>query len=310
MKIAVLGCGSIGSLYAARLSHDPANEILCIVKSEAHASQINSNGINIISGSGCRDISKSIRGITVTKNEQAADIVLISVKSYATHDAINEHSSFFKPDTIALTLQNGYGNHIKLLDAILPEQIVMGTTAMGVNTDADGNIILAGTGKTVIGTLAPDTEKGRASLRTVKNLLLNAGFETEDTADAEDAVLRKLLINVGINAVCTLNNAENRFICENADMRKRSEILVREAVKVLNISLDRHYDADTIWNDVLAVAEKTGQNICSMLQDVRKGRITEISAINGAIVNIASAAGISAPENSRILDEVLNLPHF
>ncbi len=309
MKIAILGCGSIGSLYAARLSNDPANEILCIVKSEAHASQINRNGINIISGSGCRDISKSIRCVTTTENEQAADIVLISVKSYATQDAISKHLSLFKPDTIALTLQNGYGNHTKLLDIISPEQIVMGTTAMGVNIDADGNIILAGTGKTVIGTLAPDTEKGRTSLLTVRNLLLNAGFETEETTDADDAVLRKLLINVGINAVCALNNVENRFICENADMRKRSEMLVREAVNVLNISLDRHYDADSIWNDVLAVAKKTGQNICSMLQDVRRGRMTEISAINGAIVNIASAAGISAPENSHILDEVLNLPH-
>lgn len=307
MKIAVLGCGAIGSLYAARLTQDPSNEVLCVVKSEAHASRINADGINIISKNECDNISASPRAVTDTRNETPADIVLISVKSYATKDAVNGHASLFGPDTIALTLQNGYGNHTEILNSVPAERLVMGTTAMGVNIDSEGHVILAGTGKTVIGSLAPDAEKGRAALAAVKQLLVKAGFDTDETGDAQDAVLRKLLINVGINAVCALNNVENRFICEDAEMRSRAETLVREAVEILNGALDRRYDADAIWSNVLTVAEKTGQNICSMLQDVRKGSTTEISAINGAVVAIADAAGLHAPENARITDEVLKL---
>ncbi len=307
MKIAILGCGAIGSLYAARLAQEPSNEVLCVVKSEAHASRINSNGINIISNNECDNISASPRAVTGTENEPPADIVLIAVKAYATEDAVNGHASLFGPDTIALTLQNGYGNHNKILSAVPAERIVMGTTAMGVNIDSDGHVILAGSGKTVVGSLAPDTEKGRAALDAVDQLLTDAGFDTEETDDAQDAVLRKLLINVGINAVCALNNVENRFICEDPAMRSRAETLVLEAVEILNGALDRHYDADAIWNNVIAVAEKTGQNICSMLQDVRKGNTTEISAINSAVVDIAYAAGLHAPENARITSEILKL---
>ena len=307
MKIAVLGCGAIGSLYAARLAQDPSNEVLCIVRSEQHASQINSSGLNIISNNGCNNISASPRAVTGTENEAPADIVLIAVKSYATEDAVNGHASRFGPDTIALTLQNGYGNHLKILKAVPAERIVMGTTAMGVNIDRDGHVILAGTGKTVIGSLAPETETGKTSLETVKKLLSDAGFETEKTSDAQGAVLDKLLINVGINAVCALNDVQNRFICDDPDMRARAEALVREAVEVLNSALGKSFDADTVWNKVLAVAEKTGLNICSMLQDVRKGSQTEISAINGAIVDIASSAGLEAPVNAAVTDEIITL---
>ena len=307
MKIAVLGCGAIGSLYAARLAQDPLNEVLCIVRSEQHASQINSSGINIISNNESSNISASPRAVTGTENESHADIVLIAVKSYATEDAIAGHASLFGPDTIALTLQNGYGNHLKILKAVPEERIIMGTTAMGVNIDREGHVILAGTGKTVIGSLAPETENGQSSLATVKKLLSDAGFDVEETPDAQGAVLDKLLINVGINAVCALNDVPNRFICSDPDMHARAEALVREAVEVLNHALAKSFYPDTVWNKVLAVAEKTGLNICSMLQDVRKGSQTEISAINGAIVDIASSAGLEAPVNAAVTDEIIKL---
>lgn len=307
MKIAVLGCGAIGSLYAARLAQDPLNEVLCIVRSEQHASQINSSGINIISNNASSNISASPRAVTGTENESHADIVLIAVKSYATEDAIAGHASLFGPDTIALTLQNGYGNHLKILKAVPEERIIMGTTAMGVNIDREGHVILAGTGKTVIGSLAPETENGQSSLATVKKLLSDAGFDVEETPDAQGAVLDKLLINVGINAVCALNDVPNRFICSDPDMHARAEALVREAVEVLNHALAKSFYPDTVWNKVLAVAEKTGLNICSMLQDVRKGSQTEISAINGAIVDIASSAGLEAPVNAAVTDEIIKL---
>ena len=178
---------------------------------------------------------------------------------------------------------------------------------MGVNIDREGHVILAGTGKTVIGSLAPETENGQSSLATVKKLLSDAGFDVEETPDAQGAVLDKLLINVGINAVCALNDVPNRFICSDPDMHARAEALVREAVEVLNHALAKSFYPDTVWNKVLAVAEKTGLNICSMLQDVRKGSQTEISAINGAIVDIASSAGLEAPVNAAVTDEIIKL---
>jgi 2-dehydropantoate 2-reductase len=304
MKISILGCGAIGSLYAARLAQNPENEVICIVRSAAHASQINTDGINITDSSGKSILHASPRALTDTSEETAADLVLVAVKSHTTLTAVQEHKNLFGPKTIALTLQNGYGNHLDLLNAAKPEQILMGTTAMGVNINTDGKIILAGNGKTVMGALS---EKGTAALKTAESLLVSAGFEVETTDDVQDAILRKLLVNVGINAVCTLNNLENRFICENAEMRERSRQLVYEAVDIINQAEKRSYDSAAIWENVLAVAEKTGKNVCSMLQDARNGRQTEIEKINGAVVKMANSIGLTAPANQKVVDEILNM---
>lgn len=306
MKIAILGCGAIGSLYAAHLAQS-GHDILCTVKSGTHASQINDTGIQIINTDGSEYLNAFPKACTATNGEQPADIVLISVKSYATQDAVAEHSELFGNRTIALTLQNGYGNHSAILNAVPPERIVMGTTAMGVNIASDGKIILAGKGKTIIGSLAPDTPSGSDSLELIMKVLSDAGIDTEKTDDAEDAVLHKLLINVGINAVTSLHDTENRFICENADMREHSCQLVYEAADIINRSLGRNYDARSIWENVLSVAEKTGHNVCSMLQDIRKKRPTEINAINGAIADLARSAGLSAPVNEKITKDILEL---
>lgn len=306
MKIAILGCGAVGSLYAAHLAQN-GHEIICTVKSQKHASQINDSGIQIINTDGSEYLSAFPKAFTGADEDAPADIVLISVKSYATRDAVIEHSALFGEDTIALTLQNGYGNHNALAGIVPPERIVMGTTAMGVNIASDGKIILAGKGKTVIGSLAPDSSVGAASLDIIMKVLSGAGIDTEKTDDAEDAVLRKLFINVGINAVCSLHNAENRYICENNDMREHSRQLVYEAVAIVNQTLNRSYDTESVWENVLSVAEKTGHNVCSMLQDVRNKRSTEINAINGAVSELARSAGISAPFNEKITEDILNL---
>lgn len=303
MKTAILGTGAIGSIYAARLAQNPENEILCVVKSADHCDRLNNSGITITDKSGNTLIHAYVRAAADTTKESPADLVLISVKSHTTLTAVTEHKSLFGPSTTVLTLQNGYGNHTDILSAVSDSQILMGTTAMGVNINAEGRIILAGEGKTVIGALTPDNPESTAALDMVCRLLSDAGFETETTEDSKNAVLNKLLINVGINAVCTLNNLENRFICENDAMRERSYNLVTEAVEVLN-ACGSSFDSDTVWNNVLAVAEKTGSNVCSMLQDARSGRMTEIHKINGAIVKLAESAGMDAPHNRKITREI------
>lgn len=305
MKIAVLGCGAVGSLYAAHFAQNPDHQVLCVVKSPDHAERIRRFGISITDSSGAVLISASPEAVSDTSGQSPADLVLISVKSHTTAEAMQEHAALFGPETTALTLQNGYGNHEDILSRVPARRIIMGTTAMGVNITPEGRIIQAGSGKTVIGALDPESPEADALLCSVNQLLTDAGFETEITEDAADAVLRKLLINVGINAVCTLTNRQNRFIAEDPVMRDRSGRLVREAVQVINQALGRSYDEEATVETVLSVAQKTGQNVCSMLQDARNGRKTEIERINGAVVHLAETAGLPAPENTRIVKEIL-----
>ena len=132
MKIAVLGCGAVGSLYAARFAQNPEHSVLCVVKSPAHAQQIRQSGITITDSTGAILVSASPEAVCNTSRQTPADLVLISVKSHTTAEAMAEHGALFGPRTAALTLQNGYGNHEDILSKVPAGRILMGTTAMGV----------------------------------------------------------------------------------------------------------------------------------------------------------------------------------
>lgn len=311
MKIAIIGTGAIGSLFACRLADDKSNEILCVVKHKTHAESINMNGITINEEDGKKHSQPAgrLRAVTDTDEETPADVILVSVKANVTEEAVKKHSSLFGKDTAVVTLQNGYGNHLDIMKVTEAENIVIGTTAMGVNIAKDGSINLAGNGGTVIGALAPESERCQTAVNTIEKLFSSAGFKVRVTDNVQNAVFKKLLINVGINAVCTLNNAENRYICIDEQMNDYAKHLVFEAIDVLELE-GYHFDKEETWKEVETVAQNTGDNICSMLQDSRKGRKTEIRKINGAIADIARSHNAEARLNYAITREIEMMSSF
>ena len=183
MKIAIIGTGAIGSLFACRLADDKSNEILCVVKHKTHAESINMNGITINEEDGKKHSQPAgrLRAVTDTDEETPADVILVSVKANVTEEAVKKHSSLFGKDTAVVTLQNGYGNHLDIMKITEAENIVIGTTAMGVNIAKDGSINLAGNGGTVIGALAPESEKCQTAVNTIEKLFSGAGFKVRVT---------------------------------------------------------------------------------------------------------------------------------
>lgn len=337
MRIAVLGTGAVGSLFAAALARLPGNEVLCIVQSREHAELINAEGITIAGADGGIEYcgagyaeapqnraaersgmivlggsnqDRGLSALTDTNGEKAAELVMVAVKGPDTAAAVSQHAELFGPDTTVLTLQNGYGNHNDLLQAAARDHILIGTTAEGANIAADGTVVHAGRGATVIGALVPESAEAADRAGRVCELLNAAGFSARVTSDAMDAVLGKLFINVGINALCTLNDVCNSAVCDDPEIRERAHSLVCEAVDVVNYTRGRtaggagRYDREEIWQSVERTARATGANVCSMLQDARRSRRTEIARINGAIVEMAREAGCDAPLNRSVVSEV------
>ena len=108
-------------------------------------------------------------------------------------------------------------------------------------------------------------------------------------------IWKKLLINIGINAITAIARVKNGYIATSKYAREISEIAVKEAIEVANtmgIEFDKH-----IFNEVIEVAKKTSRNISSMHQDILNKKITEIDSINGAIVNLGKELGIPTPVN-------------
>ncbi len=303
MKISILGTGAIGSIFAAGLADH--HELTCVVKTQAHADAINDSGIRIAEKDGS---TRTVypKAVTNTQGAKPSDLVLIAVKAPATWTAVRQHSSLFGEQTIAVSLQNGYGNHKDMESVINPDHIIIGTTSQGANIASGGQINHAGSGLTTIGALRPQTPGAGEMLTLTAQIFNEAGLETVITEDAEDAVIRKLFVNVGINAVCTLNDCQNKYISSDPEMRAYARQLVEEAVEIFS-SAGRKYDANAIWEHVESVAQATGENICSMLQDMRNGRQTEIRRINGAVAQLASERNMAAPLNRNITEKIERL---
>lgn len=311
MKIGIIGAGAVGSLFAERLAKTGGNDVLCAVRRQAQADDINNNGIRILeeaggmSGeSGTATEGGSLRAMVDTSGQEPLDMVLVAVKSGATESAVEQHRALIGPDTVVVTLQNGYGNHKALMKVADRENIVIGTTGQGVNIREDGTIVHAGNGPTTIGPLVSDSDVARGAAEKVARVLRDSGFEVRMTSDAEDAVFRKLFINIGINAICALADGNNGILLRDRQLQNESRGLVFEAVQVVNDATGRHYDADEIWTSVYDTFCRTERNFCSMVQDVRKGRRTEIRVINGAVAELARDAGLEAPLNSMITEQI------
>ncbi len=303
MKIAILGTGSIGSLFAACLAQNPDNEVLCIVATESHRDRINRDGITISEADGSEIRAEHLRALTGTEGETPADLVIITVKSYSTRQAVQGHPELFGPDTLVLTVQNGYGNHEDIRGAVEDDHIFLGTTSHGMNIDPAGIIHHAGNGPTYLGPLVPEAEGAAENAAAICQVLQRAGLETHVSENIIDAIYRKLLINIAINPLSALNDTTNEYVLRDAAVYHNARMLVREAIQILDLA-GYHYDFDEMWEVIAAVAEKTGKNVCSMLADVRSGRPTEIRRINGAIVEMAQEMHIDAPHNRDIVHQI------
>lgn len=294
MKIAILGAGAMGSLYGGLLSQK--NEVYLIDIWQEHVEQINKNGLVIQTAKE----EKIYRPQAVTSAAQAgpADLVIIFVKSVHTDTALAQSRELFAEHTIALTLQNGYGNDEDILPYVQADNLLIGTTASGATVLQAGKVFQAGIGPTNIG-----TRDNRASENIAKivRLFNDCGIESYASDNIMEAVWTKLMVNVGINAVTALLDVRNGFLAESTAAYEVAEALVKEGTAVAKAEGYELNAAEIAEKYYIHGAKVVGQNRSSMLQDVDKKRKTEIEKINGAIVRIGKKHNIATPYNELIV---------
>ncbi len=288
MKFLVVGPGAMGCLFAARLKL-AGKEVMLLDCDGQRAQRISEQGITVtgVSGDYRVPITAIAGGCPFTP-----DFILICVKSNDTKAAGESASSFAGPKTTVVTLQNGLGN-IETLAAIFgPEKVLGGVTAQGATLVGEARIRHAGEGETVIGPAG----RGGSAARTLASSLNSAGFETRLVDSVEELIWGKLIINVGINALTAILRVKNGRIATVHGIRKLMENAVSEAMSVAEAK-GIHLPYEEPFKRVVAVCEATKDNVSSMLQDVLKGKRTEIEMINGAIAREGERLGITTPVN-------------
>jgi 2-dehydropantoate 2-reductase len=190
-----------------------------------------------------------------------------------------------------LSLQNGIGMEEEILRCVAPERFLRGVTAHGATLLGPGRVRWAGVGPTRLGRwqgpLVPEIEKIIALFRC-------AEIETEYSEEIERLLWEKLIINCAINPLTALLDRPNGAIVQDPELQEISGAVAREALRVARTHGVALTEAEAIER-VETVACKTAQNISSMLQDVRRGRPTEIDYINGAVVREGRRLGIPTP---------------
>ena len=300
--IAIVGVGAMGTRFGAMLQQIADAHSLKITLIGSWAEQITAlnNGLSVTDEQG----NESNVRLTATANWRhapQADIAIVLVKSWQTATVAAKIAHFLKPDGIAVTLQNGLGNDAILAETFGETRVFRGITAMGANLVAPGKLRFGGNGRTLIERKHPSPER----LQLLVGALNAAGIPTEYCDEIELPIWEKLAVNAAINPLTALHNIPNGELLARPDLLAQMELIVREVVEVANARGIKLSFPET-WQNVQSVCRQTGQNISSMLQDVRNRRRTEIDAINGMIVKYGRESGIAVPENTVVWQHVKN----
>jgi len=292
MDITIIGAGAMGSLFGSLLAQSGENILLLDIWKE-HVDVINSKGLTIESSGKTHQVD--IKASSNMQDTPKSDLVIIFVKSTQTEQAAVQALKCLKDQGAVLTLQNGMGNADKISKVVHPDRVIAGTTSHGATMLGPGFIRHAGTGPTLIGMWSG---KKNQDLENIKNIFCSAGIDTKIENNIHSIVWKKLIINVGINAITALTGIKNGGILDSPPTGE----LVRTAVKeACDVALAHGVKLpDDMAAQVFSVAQATGPNRSSMGQDVDHKRPTEIEAINGSVVSLAQEKGIPVPVNQTL----------
>lgn len=294
MHILILGAGALGSLVGSRLSRSPARVTLLSTNRD-HMRIVREDGLMVeeLDGSLTRYDLPAYSDPAEIPGK--ADLVLVSVKTYATRAALQSIHRLCTGSTVFLTLQNGVGNFERISEVVGEASTLVGVTAQGATLLEPGRVRHGGNGLTVVGEFRGDPSD---RVHTIVDSFHEAGIETQAGGNMQQLIWQKLMVNVGINAITALTGIRNGQINTIPDARSLCRAAVEEALLVAERK-GFSFEGDMVER-VFAVAEATSRNRSSMGQDIDRRRPTEIDAINGAIVSYGKELGLPVVVNETL----------
>jgi 2-dehydropantoate 2-reductase len=292
VRIAVIGCGAVGSLFAAHLSRLDDVEVWAFDLNELHIAAINRAGLRL---SGVGDVVGHPRGTSDPAALPPCDFGIVATKAMHTDSAIAATAHAFADGCVA-TVQNGLGNEEALAAHVA--RVIRGTTFPAGKLLEPGHVQWDVQGDTTLGPY-----DGRTSLDEVERLAdacSRAGMPTEAVEDARGPQWRKVIFNASTNPVGALTGLTHGRVCERPDLRALVTGLVDEG-KAVAAAQGIELDADPEeLIDPAARKDVAYDHKASMLQDVEARRRTEVDYLNGGIVEFGRRFGVETPEHAAI----------
>ena len=299
MRIAVFGCGAMGSIYAGLLA-SAGHEVIGIDRNQAHVDAINTNGLRVIGASGDRCVA--IQAYTEPPDVKV-ELLVIAVKA-AHVGASRAASSLVKSTGSILTIQNGLGSADVVAGVFGYERLIVGVAqgfgaslhAPGVSHHNDMKAIRMGNYR--------QGNSGR--LNRVVGIFQTSGFDTQAVSNIEVIQWEKLICNVAYSGPCALTGLTVGEVLDDPIVGPVSRAAAVEAWEVA-----RKRNIPVAVDDpiayVQAFAERMRAAKPSVLLDIEAGRRSEIDVINGAVQREAMRVDTFAPVNATITALVRSL---
>ncbi|WP_041392056.1 ketopantoate reductase family protein [Sphingobium sp. SYK-6] len=295
-NIIVIGAGSMGCLFAARIAQSGADVTLIDVDRE-RLERIGREGIHLTDDDGTRTVP--LRAALAQDVEAPADLALLFTKGMHSAAAIRSIAHLAGSGMYVLTLQNGLGNPEIVAETFPADQILKGIAALPADLHGPNSVESHGSGHIELGAMTP---AGTQAAQAAVALLARAGFDARHAEDIDVAIWEKVAFNAALNALGAVTGQPNAGI-DNAPGRRIVAAMVDEVVATASacgVAVDKARIAGAID---FALTSHRGHK-ASMLQDMIAGRASEIEFINGAICTRARAAGVPAPVNETMADLV------
>jgi 2-dehydropantoate 2-reductase len=300
MKVCIVGCGAIGSLFAANLAKLEDLEVWAFDQDKKHIDAIKAGGLKI---SGKSNLHTYPNATTDPSEIPACNFGIVATKSLHTRPAIESSARIFA-DGAVCSVQNGVGNE-EIIAEYVP-RVIRGTTFPAGHMVGPGHVEQDTGGKSWIGPFEPKPAS-MDEIEELATLLTESGIETLAMEDSRGAQWTKLIFNAATNPVGALTGLAHGVACDVPALRKVISGLIAEGVAVaeaLGIELDS--DPEKLVDHAREVAY---HHKASMLQDVLIRRPTEVAALNGGIVKFGQKMGVRTPLNQAIWALMEGLEH-
>jgi 2-dehydropantoate 2-reductase len=293
MRICVVGCGAVGSLFAANLATLADVEVWAFDLNESHVDAIKRNGLQLV---GAGEVLGHPNATRDPAELPPCDFGIVATKAMHAAAAISATAHAFAEGAVA-TVMNGVGNEETLAEHV--EHVIRGTTFPAGKLLEPGVVQWDVKGDTTFGPFEP-RPLTLAAIEPLADACSRAGMPTTAVADARPGQWRKVIFNAATNPMGALTGLTHGRVCERPDLRSLVSGLVDEGKAVAaaqRITLDA--DPEELI-DHAARRDVAYGHKASMLQDVEARRPTEIDYLNGGIARFGRELGVPTPLHDTI----------
>jgi 2-dehydropantoate 2-reductase len=301
LKICIVGCGAIGSLFAAHLAQKGEAEVWAYDVWKEHIEAIRENGLHI---SGAAEFTAQLNATCNPDEIPPCDFGIVATKAIHTRNAISQVARAFDANSAVCSVQNGVGNEEIIAEHV--KCVIRGTTFPAGHLIAPGHVGFDIRGDTWIGPFEP-TNTPMSKVEELAVLVTKSGMNVIPLKDARGAQWTKLIFNAATNPVGALTLLHHGAATRFAPTAQLFNDLIAEGEGVAKaLGIELHGDPRAL---VQKGASAPGKHRASMLQDVLSKRRTEVDFMNGAIVEWGRKTGVATPLNLALWELIKGLEH-